>query len=92
MTLTINLSPEAELRLRERAEQDGRSAETLAAAIIADALEWQALDVAEAVAGIQRGMDDGEAGRVRSFDDFAEEQRRKPGLPALDDEQKECRT
>jgi hypothetical protein len=38
------------------------SGSQVAAAILADALEWESRDVAEAVAGIQRGLDDFEAG------------------------------
>ncbi|MBR8840750.1 MAG: hypothetical protein DSM106950_43995 [Stigonema ocellatum SAG 48.90 = DSM 106950] len=39
-------------------------------------------DSQEAIKGIQQGLDDFEAGRFRSFDEFAEEQRRKYNIPA----------
>ena len=38
-------------------------------------------DDREAVAGIQRGLDDFESGRFRPFGEVAEEQVRKHGLP-----------
>jgi predicted transcriptional regulator len=80
MTLTITLPPEAEQELRERAAREGQTPETIAAAVLAEALEWTAQDSAEAVAGIQRGVDDFANGRCRPFQEFAEEQRQKYGL------------
>jgi hypothetical protein len=67
MTITVTLSPEVA---------------TVAAELLASVLEWEAQDYEEAVEGIQRGLDDFEAGRFRSFAEFAEEQRRKYNLPA----------
>ncbi len=55
---------------------------TVAAELLASVLEWEAQDYEEAVEGIQRGLDDFEAGQFRSFAEFAEEQRRKYNLPA----------
>jgi predicted transcriptional regulator len=80
MTLTIELPPEAERRLREKADRQGEPVETVAAATLAEALEWEAQETAEAVEGIRRGLDDFEAGRCRSFQPFADEQRRKHQL------------
>ena len=80
MTLTIELSPDAERRLHEKAIQQGEAIEAVAAAILADALEWEAQETAEAVEGIRRGLEDFEAGRWRPFDEFADEQRRKHQL------------
>jgi hypothetical protein len=54
----------------------------VAAELLAGVLEWESQDSVEAIEGIQRGLDDFEAGRLRSFDEFAEEQRRKYTLPA----------
>jgi predicted transcriptional regulator len=81
MTLTITLPPEAEQQLRERAAREGQDAETVAAAVLVEALAWEARDSAEAIRGIQRGLDDFAAGRFRPFQEFAEEQRRKYDLP-----------
>ncbi len=38
-------------------------------------------DLKEAVEGIQKGLDDFETGKFRSFAEFADEQRRKYNLP-----------
>ena len=81
MTLTISLPPEAEQRLREKAEREGQDTADAAAAMLVQALEWEAWDRADAVRGIQQGLDDFEAGRYRPFSEFAEEQRRKYNLP-----------
>jgi hypothetical protein len=50
--------------------------------LLAHVLVWEEQDLQEAVKGIQQGLDDFEAGRFRSFQDFAEEQRHKYNLPA----------
>lgn len=81
MTLTITLPPEAEQELRDRAAREGQDPETIAAAVLVEALEWTAQDSAEAIAGIQQGLDDFAAGRFRLFKEFAEERRRKYHLP-----------
>jgi predicted transcriptional regulator len=77
MTLTIELPPDAERRLREKAVRQGEPVETVAVATLAEALEWEAQETAAAVEGIRRGLDDFEAGRCRSFQEFADGQRRK---------------
>jgi predicted transcriptional regulator len=81
MSIVISLSPEIEALLREKAAQQGQDISLVAAQLLARILEWEFLDSQEAVAGIQRGLDDFEAGRFRSFDEFAQEQRRKYNLP-----------
>jgi hypothetical protein len=45
-------------------------------------MAWEAQDSEEAIVGIQRGLDDFEAGRFRSFDLFEQEQRQKYDLPS----------
>jgi predicted transcriptional regulator len=75
MTITVNLTPEAERILREKAQRQGEDPEAVAATVLAEALEWEAQDRAEAVEGMQRGLDDFEAGRYRPFSEFAAEQR-----------------
>ncbi len=82
MNIVISLSPEIEAQLRKKAAQQGQDVSIVAAELLANVLEWETQDSQEAIAGIQRGLDDFEAGRFRSFDEFAEEQRRKYDLPA----------
>jgi predicted transcriptional regulator len=81
MTITVTLSPEAEAKLLEKAAKQGKDVAIVAAELLASVLDWEAQDYEEAVEGIQRGLDDFEAGRFRSFEEFAEEQRRKYDLP-----------
>jgi len=75
MTIVISLSPEVEAQLREKAARQGQDVSLVAAELLASVLEWEARDSEEAIEGIQRGLDDFEVGRFRSFDEFAEEQR-----------------
>ena len=77
MSIVVNLAPEVEARLREKAAQQGRDVALVAAELLAGVLEWEAEEEQNAIAGIQRGLDDFEAGRFRSFDEFADEQRRE---------------
>jgi predicted transcriptional regulator len=69
MTITIELGPEVLEQLREKAALEGREPETVAAAVLADALAWEAEDRAEAIEGIRRGLADFKAGRFRSLDE-----------------------
>ncbi|AFY85975.1 MULTISPECIES: hypothetical protein [Chroococcidiopsis] len=80
MSIVISLSPEVEAQLREKAAQQGQDVSIVAAELITDILKWELQDSEEAIAGIQRGLDDFEAGRSRSFQEFAEEQRLKYNL------------
>ncbi len=81
MTITVTLSPEAEAKLRKKAARQGKDVATVAAELLASVLEWEAQDCEEAVKGIQRGLDDFEVGRFRSFAEFAEEQRQRVEAP-----------
>jgi predicted transcriptional regulator len=81
MAIVITLTPEEEAKLHRKAARQGKDVAIVAAELLASALEWEAQDYEEAIAGIQGGLDDFEAGRSRSFDEFAEEQRRKYNLP-----------
>ena len=80
MTITITLAPEEEAQLRRKAVREGRETETVAHAVLVQALEWEAQDRAEAVAGILRGVDAFEQGRYRRFSEFEAEQRAKYNL------------
>lgn len=82
MTITLQLSPEAEALLRAKASREASDPSTVVTEIVVEALEREATDVSEGVAGVQRGLDDFERGRFRSFEDFSAEQRQKHGLPA----------
>lgn len=63
--MTITISRELEQRLRDRAAQDGQDPDSVAEALLSAALDWEAQDRADAIAGIQRGLDASAAGRVR---------------------------
>ena len=80
MSIVVNLTPEIEAKLREKAIQQGRDISVVAAELITKILEGELQDTEEAVKGIQKGLNDFEAGRFRSFDEFAEEQRKKYNL------------
>lgn len=81
MSIIISLSPEIEAQLREKAIQQGQDVSLVAAQLLSQILEWELQDSTEAIAGIQSGLDDFAAGRSRSLEEFAEEQRHKHNLP-----------
>ncbi len=61
-----------------------RHGQDLAAAledVLAEALEWERQDYAEAVEGIRKGYADFQAGRLRPLEQSFEELRVKHGLP-----------
>ena len=80
MSIVISLSPKIEAQLREKAARQGKDVNLVASELLARILEWELQDSEEAIAGIQQGLDDFKAGRSRSFQKFAEEQRRKYNL------------
>jgi predicted transcriptional regulator len=82
MTLVVNLSPELEEQLREKAIRQGKDINTVASELLASVLKAEAQDDVEAVKGIQQGLEDFSTGRFRSFDEYADEQRQKYNLPA----------
>jgi predicted transcriptional regulator len=63
MTITLDLAPQVEAQLREKAAREGQDAEAVAHAVLAQALAWEVQERAEAAEGIQRGLDDFAAGR-----------------------------
>lgn len=73
MAIVVSLSPELEARLREKAAQQGQDVSLVAAQLLEAVLEWEVQDSEAAIKGIQQGLEDFEAGRFRSFDDFADE-------------------
>ena len=82
MAIFVTLSPELEALLRDKAAKQGQDIDIVASQMLANALEWEVQDSQEAIKGIQQGLDDFEAGRFRSFEEFAEKERRKYNLPA----------
>jgi predicted transcriptional regulator len=82
MTLVINLSPELEAQLREKAIHQGQDINIVASELLASVLKAEAQDDVEAVQSIQQGLDDFSTGKFRSFDEYADEQRQKYNLPA----------
>lgn len=82
MAIVVTLSPELEALLRDRAAQRGQDVSFVASELLASVLAPEGQDSEEAIKGIQQGLDDFEAGRFRSFQDFAEEQHHKYNLPA----------
>lgn len=63
--MTITISGELEVRLRDRAQQEGQDPDTIAQVLLSAALDWEAQERREAIVGIQRGLEAGAAGRVR---------------------------
>ncbi|MFW6358210.1 MAG: hypothetical protein ACOC0N_03205 [Chroococcales cyanobacterium] len=82
MTIVLNLSPELEARLLDKAARQGQDVNLVASELLASVLAWEEKDSEEAIEGIQKGLDDFEANRFRSFQEFAEEQQHKYNLPA----------
>jgi predicted transcriptional regulator len=82
MSIVVTLSPELEEQLREKAVRQGQDINLVATELLASILEWETQDSAAAIAGIQQGLDEFEAGRFRSFDEYAAEQRQKYNLPS----------
>jgi predicted transcriptional regulator len=74
--MAIELSPETEARLRQRAERTGQDADALADQLLADALAEDADELSQdAVAqirqGIRRGLEAAAAGRERPLAEYA---------------------
>ncbi len=82
MEIVITLDTKLETLLRARAAQEGQDVSFVASELLARILAWEAHDSEEAIEGIQRGLDDFDAGQFRSFQAFAEEQRQKYDLPS----------
>ena len=80
--MTITLTPQTESRLREKAQREGGDINTLAETLIAAALDWEAQERAETIAGIQRGEQAAVQGQERPLAEFLAEQRTKHGFPA----------
>ena len=75
--MTITISSELEARLRDRAHKQGRDLDTVAEVLLSAALDWEAQERREAIAGIQRGLEASAAGRVRPASEVFAEMRAK---------------
>ncbi len=73
--MTITLNPQTEAKLRAKADQEGQDINSLADELLGLILDWDAQDRAEAITGIQKGLQAFDEGRFRSFKEFAAEQR-----------------
>jgi predicted transcriptional regulator len=82
MSIVVTLSPELEALLYDKAARQGQDISLIVSELLASVLAWEEQDSEEAIKGIQKGLDDFEADRFRSFQEFAEEQRCKYNLPA----------
>ncbi len=75
MSIVVTLSPELETMLRDRAAEHGQDVSLITSELLTSVLEWESQDSIEATKGIQQGLDDFDAGKFRSFHEFAEEHR-----------------
>jgi predicted transcriptional regulator len=82
MAIVVTLSPELEALLLDKAAQRGQDVSLVASELLASILEWEEQDSEEAIKNIEQGLEDFEAGRFRSFQNFADEQCHKYNLPA----------
>jgi predicted transcriptional regulator len=80
MSIVLTLTPEIEALLRSRADRQGQDINLVASELLANLLTSEEQDFQEAIQGIKQGLDDFEAGRFRSFDEFSAEKRRQYGL------------
>jgi predicted transcriptional regulator len=80
MTITINLRPEIETQLNEKATKQGKDISEIATEIITNAIELELQDYQESIKGIAQGLEDFNLGKFRSFDNFTNEQCRKYNL------------
>ena len=90
MTIILNLTEDRERKLREMTTQLGQDEETVLLSLLDEApLSREADDVfwdspeerAEALAGVQRGLDDFAAGRYRSVDQVFADMKARHGIP-----------
>ncbi len=70
MSIVIDLSPEVEARLRDKALQRGQDMSLMVAELLQVVLTWEEEDLAESIVAIQEGLDDFEAGQFQSFENF----------------------
>ena len=81
MPIVVNLPPEVEALFRSRAAQQKQDIELFTSELLVNLFEQEKQELEESLKAIQQSSDDFEAGRYRSFQEFAEEQRQKYNLP-----------
>lgn len=77
MTIQIDLSPEAEALLSQQAAREGKEAASYVQELVEESLEWREQDFVEALDGVQRGLADSEAGRVKPLSQVIEDARQR---------------
>ena len=75
--MTVILEPETEAKLRDLAQREGQDAQALANAWLAESVARHEREFEESVKAIQEGLDAVDQGRVRPFEDFLSEHRRR---------------
>jgi predicted transcriptional regulator len=78
--MEVHLSPERQAQLNDYAHRHGQDPAAALDDVLAEALEWERQDYAEAVEGIRKGYCDFQAGRVKPSEESFEELRVKHGL------------
>jgi predicted transcriptional regulator len=79
--MEVHLSPERQAQLNDYAHRHGQDPAAALDDVLAEALEWERQDYAEAVEGIRKGYADFQAGRVKPVEQSFEQLRAKHGLP-----------
>ena len=77
---SIHINSERRAELEEYAKRRGQDAETALDEALANYLEWERQDFAEAAEGIRRGFEDVRAGRTRPAAEVLADLRRKHDL------------
>jgi predicted transcriptional regulator len=67
--ITVTLSPKAEAMLCAKAAREGKDPNAVATDLLEEAIEWYQRDFEEACEGIRRGLEDSEAGRIKTHDE-----------------------
>ena len=80
MSIILDLPPQIETLLRQRAETTGQDIRQLAIAFLTLGLSMDDEEFFESIEGIQRGLNDFEQGRFSSLESFVAEQNQKHGL------------
>ena len=80
MSITLDLPPNIEALLRQRAERSGQEMSKMALTLLTLGLSLDDRDFVESITGIQQGLDDFEQGKFSSLEDFVIEQNQKYGL------------
>ena len=77
----VPITPERKAQLDGYAQRHGQDTAAALDQVLAEALEWERQDFAEAVEGVRQGYEDVKAGRTRPATEFLADLRRKHDLP-----------